>query len=278
MLTYKYSPSSRTSFFEDRNLRFSQPTALNDPQECLPIIEDFSADEVVETIITRRMSDLLGVLTAKFPGAGPVEIAAIINDAKSKLVENLMQDKAVFSAIAQQRIRKRMDDVIGILSLSKGWDVGLLWSHYAEAYRGFVVGLDSDSEFFRKRADEESDIGFLSDVAYMDDLPRVRVEKLKLQKELLYTKRAFWAYECEQRLVRRLNHGISTAFKDNLGMPVVLFEVPIEAVREITIGFRAPDEVLVGASKLRASSGGGHIQLYKASISATSGALERAPV
>lgn len=278
MLTYKYSPSLRASFFDNRNVRLSQPTSLNDPHECLPLIEDFSSDDFVETVITRRMALLLGEMVAHFPNAGPEELAARINHAKAGLVSDLEKDKDKFASIAQQRIRKHIDDAIGILSLSKTWDVKLLWSHYAEAYRGFVIGLDADSSFFQKRADEENDIGFLEDVAYVDVLPRVRVDKLKLPRELFYTKQSAWAYECEQRLVRRLNHGTATGANDAYGMPVVLFEVPIEAIHEIIIGFQAPASITQDAERLRASTGGSHIQLFKARFSPTTGELERLPL
>jgi len=53
-IVYKYLPPDRKTYLDDELLRFTQPGALNDPFECIPIVPKVDADKFVQGVIARN--------------------------------------------------------------------------------------------------------------------------------------------------------------------------------------------------------------------------------
>ena len=91
----------------------------------------------------------------------------------------------------------------GIISLTETRDNLLMWSHYAEEHKGYVIEFNSDHDFFNKTyvGGSESDpsrSGRLTRVLYRKERLKV-FNKLKL--EPYFHKSDEWAYEKEHRLI-----------------------------------------------------------------------------
>lgn len=109
MILYKYMSLERKNFWTDYKLRFTQPSAFNDPFDCLP-----SYSFIPEQLM---------------PGyAGFEELAA--------LFYGLEKDSSQFN------------DDTAIFCMSQVWDSILMWAHYADSHKGFVVGFDMSHPFF----------------------------------------------------------------------------------------------------------------------------------
>ena len=48
---YKYLPPDRKTYLDDELLRFTQPGALNDPFECIPIVPKVDPEKFVQGLI-----------------------------------------------------------------------------------------------------------------------------------------------------------------------------------------------------------------------------------
>ena len=108
MILYKYMSLERKNFWTDYKLRFTQPSAFNDPFDCLP-----SYSFIPEQLM---------------PGyAGFEELAA--------LFYGLEKDSSQFN------------DDTAIFCMSQVWDSILMWAHYADSHKGFVVGFDMSHPF-----------------------------------------------------------------------------------------------------------------------------------
>ncbi|HEU0123960.1 MAG TPA: hypothetical protein VFQ91_25740 [Bryobacteraceae bacterium] len=59
MNTYNYLPPERVSFLADGLLRFSQPDALNDPFECIPVLSIEETRQVFEAYIAETEASIL---------------------------------------------------------------------------------------------------------------------------------------------------------------------------------------------------------------------------
>ena len=72
-----------------------------------------------------------------------------------------------------------------------------MWAHYSDQYKGLVIGLDSESEFFQPKAEDPRVCGQLMNVIYTDTAPVVYVEpgKLDIPKDVFFTKARSWRYE-----------------------------------------------------------------------------------
>lgn len=130
---------------------------------------------------------------------------------------------------------------VGILSLTDDPFNELMWAHYAGNHKGFVIGLDSESTFFRPKPGEPRMCGELMNVLYTDTTPVVYVEpgKLDIPKELFFVKTTKWAYEREWRMIKYLP--MADEILENDGKEIHLFEVPVDAVKELYIGTDATD-------------------------------------
>lgn len=109
MILYKYMSLERKNFWTDYKLRFTQPSAFNDPFECLP-----SYSFIPEQLMPKH--------------AGFGELAA--------LFYGLEKDSSQFN------------DDTAIFCMSQVWDSVLMWAHYADSHRGFAVGFDMSHPFF----------------------------------------------------------------------------------------------------------------------------------
>jgi len=92
-------------------------------------------------------------------------------------------------------IKRQMNELNGIVSLTTERNNFLMWSHYSRSHSGFVVGFDKYALFNQAQ-------GALGPVTYQDDLPLIdlfEVPQIMFQK-LLSTKSRVWDYENEYRL------------------------------------------------------------------------------
>ena len=109
----------------------------------------------------------------------------------------------------------------GILSLSAKPDDVLMWSHYSNSHQGLCVGFSTSMQPFAGA----------KEVVYSENLPMLlaspHVGAEALIEAACLSKAAQWSYECEWRIVRRPG----------------LCLVPREAVVEVILGFRMPEEL-----------------------------------
>lgn len=120
---------------------------------------------------------------------------------------------------------KELADSVVILSLTRTYDNPLMWSHYGEEHRGFVIGYDVTGPFFEDKerniiSVDEGDVVYtntksqyiLSD-SFLTSLHDVWIracgdssfrepEFKNILRKVFLTKHASWVYEEEVRLVR----------------------------------------------------------------------------
>jgi hypothetical protein len=165
----------------------------------------------------------------------------------------------------------------GILCLTKRPDSQVMWAHYGEAHRGFVLEFESDNSFFDDRRYEaiidwkwfgegpplvHPGFGTLKDVSYSDDRPCTdNPEEIPL--ESLFVKSKDWAYEQEVRMILPLH----TADKNDYENGVHLFRFPPAALTGIILGAGASEELTKTLSVLLDNEQLDHVTLRKARLS-----------
>jgi hypothetical protein len=151
-----------------------------------------------------------------------------------------------------------------------------MWAHYTDCHRGFAIGFDTDSGFFKRGA-----FGGLREVIYANTRARVpekdgryaTLEELdSYNASVFFTKSCDWAYEKELRIVRHPQDADCVRGKPN-GWDICLFRFPLEAVREVIVGARMTEEnrdriVTLCESKYR------HAQVLRASLAPEQFAME----
>jgi hypothetical protein len=191
-------------------------------------------DAHVDTLVKRNLFTIF----TKY-GNNP-ETLERIRIGKENLLAEYKSNPNTLLNMALDKIRKNINENIGILSLSKINDNILMWSHYSDSHMGFVVGFDESHEFFRKQLYDRPDSGVLKDVIYSNEPIVVQLENISLPEELLYTKKTDWQYEREIRIVRELQF----ADKKDLPKNIYLFKIPENAIKEVIFGAKCESSMI----------------------------------
>jgi hypothetical protein len=121
-----------------------------------------------------------------------------------------------------------------------------MWAHYADSHKGFVIGFDSNSSFFKPGNGKAID--GLRKVNYSpkrEALPKgglsfSDIEELKRANEyIFFTKSADWSYEEELRILAHTKAADLIPAKVG-DYDICLFKFPSDCVKEIFFGCRIP--------------------------------------
>lgn len=270
---YKFLGSERSAFLENGLLRFTQAAALNDPYECLAAFPDVSPEEMAGDLF----SGVLDRVGYKENDSREERLlkARQIGDAFSRIKAMFKDDPWLYRDFAIDLNQRRINNGLGILSLSRRWDSALMWSHYTKTYSGFCVGFDRNHSYFQEILDgEQPRRTALLPVNYGTKrpiIPKVRTDANGL--EIFLTKSIDWAYEEEDRLLALLKDA-NKIIKDK-PYDVHLFQIPYGAVTEIILGHNAPEslrvDVLEAGKKL-------NVPVYKTQLSERSFDVDRSPL
>jgi hypothetical protein len=212
MALYKYVTIDTLKQILFGKIRFTQPSAFNDPFELLP--EVHIPDSFATKNITMRFA-----LTDK---RRTTQIGELSSDFESNNCNDLFSRDIV----------KKFNESIGILCLSKNYDSLLMWAHYADKYTGAVIEFDESHEFFEGKIE----------VDYRNDRQKRDISAYLIAGEPipiseLCVKSLQWADEQEVRIVRCLLDCKKQEIESN-GFPIYTMELPIECIKSVTLGER----------------------------------------
>jgi hypothetical protein len=281
---YKYCAPARSDFFKTRRLRFTQPAALNDPFELRPHLEAYGTPEEEREIAgrhwelgVRRLYDQLvqehGELLTF------AEYRARLEPLRERDIDRRIQahhDDPVARAEMTKTVYELVQN-IGVLSLCGAPDDLLMWAHYGDSHKGFVIEFDTASPFFHQtqppahvRFTEEDaakfreEYGRLRRVTYIRERPSMIATRANF--EILFCKGEPWSYEAEWRMLMPPEYADATPATCPAGHPISLFELPAQAVTRIVLGFNANAALIDQALQLRQSDETCHIGVERARI------------
>jgi len=238
-------PPERNESLGRQELAFSPLNTFNDPFEGRPEIQGLTTGD-----------HLLAKLWENFPEAIRERYEALPKEQrelieydlfKAKMLDlaesNLAGEAARFQS-ALTTIAKQMPDhmakIMGAMCLCETKDSLLMWAHYAKSHTGFVVEFHTSSQFFNRQRTEKDENYHLRRVLYRSRRPSGHLINFE-GNELFLVKSDDWSYEKEWRIFAPL-HEADRQIQVGNGT-ISLFNFPIEAIKSITIGARAPDYV-----------------------------------
>ena len=292
---YKYLNSTRLDVLAKRTLRFTQATALNDPFELRPYFDEIIASATLEEELALAKLDLRTAFRKeyrKLPQSHRRQISeaefirrveAHMRANPEAVEESLSETREMaivafrsLAAWARDELAGAAGRLIGILSLSEVCDSTLMWAHYAENHRGYVVEFDGLNEFFDRRRTAEDDHYLLRAVRYPTNRPRYRdITKLDLAGVYL-TKGREWSYEREYRMTVQLAY--HPPFDPAATESIHLLDYPAEAIRGVVLGARAAPQLEADVRLLLSHDPElKHVALGRAVLSQTDGRIVVAP-
>lgn len=244
MVLYKYLTPARLDVLERRRIRFTQPAAFNDPFEFKPYIESAASQEHLRDYVEQNFDEILRrelkqypILSRLLPGDSAVDVLRPFKSSIPSLFR-LLEPQLLPRVSAA--ISSAFNMNVGVLCLSEVRDSLLMWGHYTDNHEGFVIGFDQNHPFFSVRRGLEDEFGFLRQVKYCRNRPRVTIANTT-GAEWFETKSDEWAYEKEWRMLRVLQDAEYRL--DGVPHPICLFSFPADAVVEIVAGLRCSLEL-----------------------------------
>lgn len=241
MQLFKYLPLSRLDVIDNLKIRFSPLSSLNDPYEIYHSIDiSQEINEVIKEGIDECES-LWNSLTQTEQFEQKKDYLKTIKSIK-KNGSSIIESSSMSTELSQM-----LDTNIGILSLSRTNTQLLMWSHYAESGRGFIIGFDSEHDFFHKKALDHSDTNPIV-MKYSNYREKIKINSIDCISKILGIKPIEWAYEQEERIT--INFLGQNLVKDSDNKPIIdpfgnnifLTNIPKEAIKAIYIGTRMPLE------------------------------------
>lgn len=257
---YKYvSPNRKTWILQDKLIRFTQPGEFNDPFEMRPLFRNLSYrgdfDTVFKVFIkspTPYINALYWDLKTRFDG-----ICKDFNDGEAI---NLLGKS------------------IGILSLTEKPNNLLMWAHYADAHKGFVIKFDKKHSFFNsaqkviydnnretesllvevikeesflKRRDiQERLLNILKSYSFKSSIQR-EIKRFvyayltgSINFDVFRIKSKEWEHEQEWRILDHKSkaHKIVSPDKPD-EKDLFLFKIPPEAIKSVILGCRMEENI-----------------------------------
>src|SRR5579859_1838389 len=236
---YKYLPSDRAATVLRKLLiRFSQVSVLNDALEFKPPLKGVATRPQLERVINDKIRQRFPDLVAAIERTYPQEIAdRFVREVVSKGAQEA-EDNFPKSV---RTMYEKLDTNFGILSLSEIPTDTLMWAHYADGGRGFLIEFAPKHSWFWDKKQERDGFRHLRRVAYAS----TRSEKYLLDAtddDYLYTKNHAWEYEREWRIIRNFNDATVNCGQDGNGKDILLFAIPPDCVRAVTIGYKSSKE------------------------------------
>jgi hypothetical protein len=211
---YKYVDIAGLKRILAGSIRFTQPSAFNDPFELLPtvVVPDDAAEKQLSLSFDVRAE-------RREPPPGALDAVPDSYQASDAMSRDIVQ---------------QLNGLIGILCLSRANDLLLMWSHYADQYAGAVVEFEGNHEVFDGQLDVEyRPVRPMRDVsAYISPPEPIPVAELCVKSEE-------WKYEQEVRVIRSLAD-CEERGPGPRGFTVYTQRLPAECIKSVTLGERTP--------------------------------------
>lgn len=239
MNLYKYLPPSRIDVIRECAIRFTQYGDFNDPFELNPNIDKIAEENEIRKIVDK---DFVKVIEEEY-SKNPIINAFISKESfielaqgHKELIKNMViGNESHIVKLLPEVMQKAANSLLGALSLSEICDHELMWSHYANEHRGYVIGFDSNHQFFNQKITADDELRHLRKIDYRDKPPVINLMNAS-GADIFFVKSKKWEYEAEWRMLMPLSD--SSMVIEKQPYPIHLFEFPIESVSEIILGAR----------------------------------------
>jgi len=268
MILYKYLSSERVDVLLNCKIRYTQLGDFNDPYELNPNIDRLAGKEELVKLTKENLPKLVNEEYDKNPIVhtliSKANFLELIKSREDILVQFITNFQPIISNLMPTILQNAFNLNIGALSLSEDPKNDLMWSHYAEDHRGYLLGFDSTHPYFNEKITPSDELRHLRKIIYTKERPKINLMKTN-GVELFLTKGMNWQYELEWRIMRPFRDAIEVI--ERMPYPIYLFNFPPSAISEIILGFRMSEEKKkIIRGKLIDDSNYSHIKLYQAQL------------
>lgn len=268
---FKYLHPDRIDVLRNRRIRFTSALALNDPFELRPHVAGFAPENELQRLVVEELPKMAAQDYSKLDER--VRRAIPFSKFESMVHARLQDEKknissliGSLSSVAQRSMTEVFTQQIGVLCLTEAPDSLLMWAHYADSHRGFLIEFDPKSAFLNQRRSATDEMGYLRKVLYSEARPSVMLFEIEDFSPFL-TKGLEWGYEREWRMMRPVAD--ATRVIGDGPHAVHLFQFPPDAIKSVIFGCRIDESTKDAIRELIARrSEFSHVSLFEAQVDA----------
>lgn len=267
---FKYLPPERTDVLADNLICFNNPLNFNDPFE---FNVSFDLSTLVSTLHTEILSSNLEESLADsdlvfFKSLPKSQQNAASKEFRKNIELSLYKNKEKYLNLATSAFKEFNDNFIKItrvLSLTETPNNILMWGHYSQSHRGFVIEFDRGNHFFNQKRSETDEYGFLRKVNYQKELPLNNPYSAGQISHFL-TKSLDWEYECEWRMLLTSTNSDKKIKVDDKVFD--LYHFPANAIKNIILGCNCSETLKVEIENIiKSRRDYSHVNILQASRS-----------
>lgn len=268
MILYKYLSSERINVLSELKIRYTQYGAFNDPFELNPNINKLTEKANIYDLTKKDFKTLIEETYEQYPVVHPlisksdfIKLATPFEDIlKPYVLDNMNYVIELLPAL----MKNQFDSNLGALSLSEKPDNQLMWSHYSENHKGFVIGFSSEHEYFNQRLSPNDELRHLRQVVYKNERPKIDLMNAN-GVDIFLVKHTQWEYEAEWRIIRPFYDASQKIDGDTY--PIYLFDFPASSVTSVILGYRMEENHKASINDLlKTDSNYNHIELFQADL------------
>ncbi len=267
MNLYKYVSSGLwESILKKHLIRFTQPSALNDPFEMKPFYERFANQDALRKTLDessaleydKRVIEEHAKLPDHVKALVPINSIPTMDETLSLFFSLAGETLDDCIPMAREMLSENINKHIGVLCLSETRDSQLMWSHYAESHKGLVIEFNSQHSYFNQRRTPVDEFGYLRQVVYAER-PSVVLTNLD-STDIFFVKGTDWKVEKEWRMLRPLKDRTIV-----LDESISLFSIPPQCITGVILGSQMPPPIKQHIQDfLESDSEYAHVRLYQA--------------
>jgi hypothetical protein len=282
MKLYKYCSANRIHDLKSRKIRFTQACEFNDPFDLAPTYDMLSQEDQSRFILEDIAEGGDGKSYSLTPKRQKLMMEA--TQRGFEFVFRRFQWLGGQFAVDNNLVANmQLSLTYGVLSLSEIHDSLLMWSHYGDLHRGFVIEFDTSADFFRPCFARRVP-SFLLKVDYSDVRPHLSSTTLN-RPEALTRKSTAWAYEREWRMIKFLSEAderrsihSSHEVPRHDALPVHLYQFPELAVTAVFTGAKMrSDEYTALTDLVSTDPAYSHVRMHHMQQSANEYRLTTSP-
>jgi hypothetical protein len=222
MTLFKYVEPERVDILENERIAFTPPDRFNDAYELRPQVA------VSPAHLKRRIKEANEELNRESSDPPPAATRTERRRMECEAIKAAVQKaKSVYAGQLEDALQKDTSKLFGILCLSASNNKELMWAHYANGHRGFVIEFDCNHPGFQQ-------LGKLWKVGYSEK--RIVYDPANPDDQFWRVKPICWQDEEEYRIVRQLRDRKEEIQK--CGKVFYLYELPRASVKAVYLGHR----------------------------------------
>lgn len=231
MQFYKYVEPARVDILQNERIAFTPPNRFKDPFEFRPFVALPSRQHLKQGIREAAKQEWLES-PEFYRNLNRKERRIEDRRAEKEAIRLIKSGKEPYVERFQDSLVDEVSKTHGLLCLCAAGNENLMWYHYADGHKGFVIEFNTNHGDFQK-------LGKPYEVIYFDRPPKYNLANPSADHWRV--KPQYLKYEAEYRILAQLP--ASTPHKIPNGQPLYLAHLPRACIKAVYLGHRMEKNV-----------------------------------